>query len=113
MKTIVTSVVLSGLVAYGVSTKVAREARIERKYAVQKQIDDTNQELTDAVQKLKDNDDFRAEQYADLNARCYFALQNLDDMNHMIITQSKDVRENRKDVDLIIELLKKMRDHKK
>lgn len=106
MKTAVASVILSGLVAYGVSTKVARKAHIEQEQAVQEQIDN-------AVEEMKGTDKYRAEQFADLNVECHFALQNLDDMNHMIITQSNEARENRKDIDQIIMILQSMRRPKK
>lgn len=105
MKNIVFSIVLSAIVAYGVSSKVVRNARLDQALAVAEQIDD-------AVEDVKATDRFRAEQFADLNARCYFHSGQIDDIEHMAVGNSKEIRAAQKDISDIIKILTSMRNRK-
>jgi hypothetical protein len=106
LKNVLLSVILSAIVSYAVSYKVSHKEHD----ALMEEVDT---KITDVVEQTKANDDFRGEQFADLNARCYFALNELDDMNHMIVTNSRETQENKKDIDTIIKLLVQMRKRQK
>ena len=99
------SVVLSAIVSYAVSYKISHREHD----ALMTEVDT---KIQDVVEETKANDNFRGEQLAELNDRCYFALNQLDDMNHMIVIDSRETRQNTKNIDTIINLLSQMRKKK-
>ena len=113
MKQVVLSVILSAIVAYGISTKVARNAYADRNEAFKEEVlNEVNLLTSIAVDEIKSEDRFRAEQFADLNARCYFHSEKINDTERMVLGNSKEVRALQKDVGDIIKILTAMRNRK-
>lgn len=113
MKTVVFSVILSAIVAYGVSTKVARNAYAKHNESFKEEVlNEVNLLTSIAVDEVKSEGRFRAEQFADLNTRCYFHSNQIDDVEHMTVNNSKEIRAAQKDINDIIKILTSMRNRK-
>lgn len=105
MRNLILTAIISATVSYSV-------ARVQLHNSVRSLRED-NQEvislMMEKVERAESDSDYRGEQFADLNARCYFALNQLDDIEHMVLTASRQSDQNKKDIDLIVNILQKMR----
>ena len=98
MRTVLTSVILSGLVAYGVSSKIARESQEDIVTRVNSESEDWN---------------FAAVQIRYMRDQCYDLEARIKDLEQETIIISHESSQNTKDVDVIIEMLRRAKERQK